>query len=190
MSHIDKYSYATEEYIKAGALLADGIIHSNIRTENDAAFALLCEYVESKSVPLRVSATIGFASLCTLPQYGNTLTCLPLYSFISIGIAYANTAREDIQELLVPSIADGEASMEITAMACLALGFVFVGSANGDIAGTILQVMMERSDTDLDEKWARFLGLGLGLLFLGKPFRVQPLRWIRTQMQLFHRQTR
>lgn len=28
--------------------------------------------------------------------------------------------------------------------------------------------MMEREEKDLSEKWARFIGLGLGLLFLGK----------------------
>lgn len=59
LSQIDKYSYATEEYIKAGALLADGIIHSGIKTEMDAALALLSDHVESKSVPLRFCSIIG-----------------------------------------------------------------------------------------------------------------------------------
>jgi 26S proteasome regulatory subunit N1 len=59
LSQIDKYSYASEEHIKAGALLANGIIHSGIKTEMDAAIALLGDYVENKSVPLRTMATIG-----------------------------------------------------------------------------------------------------------------------------------
>ena len=53
-------------------------------------------------------------------------------------------------------------------MAALALGFIFVGSANGDVAGTFLQALMERSETELDEKWARYLGLALALLYLGR----------------------
>jgi len=57
--------------------------------------------------------------------------------------------------------------MEISSLAALALGFVFVGSGNGEVAGTILQAMMEREEKDLNDKWARFLGLGLALLFLG-----------------------
>lgn len=61
LDQIDKYTYASEEYIKAGALLADGIIHSGIRTEIDAALALLSDHIESKSVPQRVSAIIGCA---------------------------------------------------------------------------------------------------------------------------------
>ena len=57
--------------------------------------------------------------------------------------------------------------MEIAALASLSLGFVFVGSCNGEIAGTILQVLMERSDDALSEKWARFMVLGLALLYVG-----------------------
>jgi len=63
LSQIDKYAYATEEHIKAGAMLANGLIHSGIRTEMDAALALLSEHVESKSVPLRVAAIIGYVAL-------------------------------------------------------------------------------------------------------------------------------
>lgn len=44
---------------QAGAMLANGLIHSGVRTEMDAALALLSEHVESKSVPLRVAAIIG-----------------------------------------------------------------------------------------------------------------------------------
>lgn len=84
-----------------------------------------------------------------------------------IGIAYAGTAREDILELLLPAIGDEANTMEIVAISALALGFIFVGSSNGDVAMAILQTMMERSDEDLKDKWARFLGLGLALLYLG-----------------------
>lgn len=45
---------------QAGAMLANGLIHSGIRTEMDVALALLSDHVESKSVPLRVAAIIGF----------------------------------------------------------------------------------------------------------------------------------
>lgn len=53
-------------------------------------------------------------------------------------------------------------------MAALSLGFVFVGSSHGEITPTILQTMMEREPAQLDEKWARFMSLGLALLFLGQ----------------------
>ncbi|KAK4046358.1 proteasome regulatory particle base subunit [Microbotryomycetes sp. JL201] len=144
LSHIDKYAYATEDHIKAGAMLANGLIHSGIRTEMDAALALLSEHIDSKNVQLRVASTIG------------------------IGIAYAGTHREDIRELLLPAVGDSSVSMEIASMTALALGFIFVGSCDGDVTMTILQTMMEREEADLKSKWGRFMGLGLALLYLGR----------------------
>lgn len=54
-------------------------------------------------------------------------------------------------------------------MTALALGFVFVGSCDGEVTMAILQTMMEREEAELKEKWARFMSLGLALLYLGKP---------------------
>lgn len=80
-------------------------------------------------------------------------------------------------ELLLPIVADDTASLEVISLASLALGFIFVGSANGEIAGTVLQTIMERLDSDestpssstsLSDKWSRFLILGLALLYVGQ----------------------
>jgi 26S proteasome regulatory subunit N1 len=125
-------------------MLANGIVHSGVKTEADAAFALLEEHVDSNSVPIRTSAIMG------------------------IGIAYAGAGRLDILEKLLPIISDTGISMEISSLAALAVGFIFVGTGNGDATGTILQAMMEREAKELDEKWSRFMGLGLALLYLGQ----------------------
>ncbi|KAF8067773.1 armadillo-type protein [Lyophyllum atratum] len=146
LSHVDKYTYSAEEHIKAGALLATGILNTGVRTEADAALALLGEFTENKSVPLKTSAIMG------------------------LGLAYAGSHREDLLPFLLPHVADDTVSMEISSLAALALGFIFVGSENGEVTGTILQTLMEKYDRDdksLDEKWARFMALGLGLLYLG-----------------------
>ncbi|KAF7299885.1 26S proteasome regulatory subunit RPN1 [Mycena chlorophos] len=77
--------------------------------------------------------------------------------------------KSNLLELLIPHISD-DVTMEIAGLAALSLGFIFVSSENGEITGTILQVLMEkaeRADKSLDEKWARFMALGLGLLYLG-----------------------
>ncbi|KAG2003380.1 26S proteasome subunit RPN2a [Coprinopsis cinerea AmutBmut pab1-1] len=145
LSHVDKYTYSSEENIKAGALLATGILNTGVRTEADAALALLGEYVENNSIPLKTSAIIG------------------------LGLAYAGSHREDLLALLLPLV-EGSNSMEILSLAALALGFIFVGSGNGEITGSILQTLMEKAegeDKSLDEKWTKFLALGLGLLYLG-----------------------
>lgn len=144
LDQIDKYSYSSEEAIKAGAFLAYGIVHSGLRSELDEAMALLSEHIESKSIPLKVSAIVG------------------------LGLAYAGFCREDIAALLLPNIQDETTPMEVAAMSALSLGFVFAGSCHGEITPTILQSMMERDPAQLDDKWARFMILGLALLFLGK----------------------
>jgi 26S proteasome regulatory subunit N1 len=62
-------------------------------------------------------------------------------------------------------------TMEISGLAALALGFIFVGSKLGEVSEIILQTLMEkyeRGDKSLDEKWAKFMVLGLGLLYLGE----------------------
>ncbi|EJT99331.1 26S proteasome regulatory complex non-ATPase subcomplex Rpn1 subunit [Dacryopinax primogenitus] len=144
LTHIDKYTYSNEEYIKAGAFMAMGILHTSVRTEIDAPLALLSEQIENKSVPLRTGAIVG------------------------LGFAYASTHRADIMALLLPLVADETLTMSLAALAALSLGFVFVGSCNGEIAGTILQTMMERDAAQLTDKWARFMALGLALLYLGR----------------------
>ncbi len=144
IDHIDKYSYSAEEHIKAGAFLAMGILHSGIRTDPDVAFALLEEHVDSKSIPLKVSAMNGIA------------------------VAYAGSYRQDIAQKFLPHVADETNAMEVAANAAMALAFVFVGSGDGEIASTILQTLMEREESQLASEWAMFMGLALGLIFLGK----------------------
>lgn len=130
----------------------------------DAALALLSDHLESKSVPLRVCATMG------------------------LGIAYAGSQREDLLELLLPAVSDTSLSMEIAGLTALALGFIFVGSCNGDLAMAILQTMMERDDKELEDQWARFMSLGLGLLYLGEGICCSDVGpWIRAAQVLICR---
>ena len=144
LSHIDKFTYSSNEFVKAGALLAYGILHNGVRTEMDAPLALLSEHVESKSAPLQHSSVVG------------------------LGLAYAGAHREEVMALLLPYVQDESTSMSTAALCALALGFVFIGSAHDEIVPSILQTMMERDPSQLDDKWMRFMSLGLALLFLGK----------------------
>ncbi|KAI5449751.1 proteasome regulatory particle base subunit [Naganishia albida] len=150
VSQVDKYSYSAEEHIKAGALLATGILHNGVRAELDVAYALLEEHVDNKSVPLKCAAMNGIA------------------------IASVGQQRTDIVEKLLPYVLDETSSMEVAATAALSLGFIFAGSGAGDIAGDIVQAIMERDEKDLNEKWARFMGVALGLIFLGKQDESDP----------------
>src|SRR6202789_3524501 len=109
LSHVDKCTYSFEEHIKARALFATGLLNTGVRTEADAALALLGDYVDNKSIPLKTSAIMG------------------------LGLAYAGSHREDLLLLLLQHVADDNVSMEIASLSALAIGFVFVGSGSGDV---------------------------------------------------------
>ena len=59
LTQIDKYLYSSEEYIKAGALLACGIVNTGVRNECDPALALLSDYVLHTSNVMRIGAILG-----------------------------------------------------------------------------------------------------------------------------------
>eukprot|EP00475_Leptophrys_vorax_P008128 TRINITY_DN15213_c0_g1_i1.p1 TRINITY_DN15213_c0_g1~~TRINITY_DN15213_c0_g1_i1.p1 ORF type:complete len:911 (-),score=252.54 TRINITY_DN15213_c0_g1_i1:82-2814(-) len=143
-STVDKYTYHNQDDFKAGALLATGLISSGVTSEMDAAFALLAEHVDSSNSQVKIATILG------------------------LGFAYAGSRREDVLELLSPLISSLEESFEVSCMAALALGFVFVGQCHDDVSGAILEAFMSRTETDLNSSVAMFLSLGLGLLYVGK----------------------
>ncbi|KJE88511.1 proteasome 26S subunit [Capsaspora owczarzaki ATCC 30864] len=144
LAQIDKYLYTEDEYIKAGALLACGIVNTGVRNEADPALALLSDYLTDKKNIVRTGAIMGF------------------------GLAYAGSARAEFVDLLTPALNDTQSSMEVVGVAALALGLIFVGTCDGEVTSAILQTMMERTDAQLQDTYARFLAVGLGLTCLGK----------------------
>ena len=78
LTQIDKYLYSPEDYIKAGALLACGIVNTGVRNDCDPALALLSDYVDHSSPVMTIGAIFG------------------------LGLAYAGSNREDLVELLLP----------------------------------------------------------------------------------------
>jgi 26S proteasome regulatory subunit N1 len=140
---IDKYLYTKEDYIKAGAVLAIGVVSSGIRNESDPPIALLPDHLEEGSSIVKSAACAAF------------------------GIAYAGSGREDVMEYLLPLVSEG-ANMTEVCLASLSLGHVFVGTCNDEVAGALVQRLMEATDEELEDPMARFLVLGLGLLFFGR----------------------
>ncbi|KAJ2874610.1 proteasome regulatory particle base subunit [Coemansia aciculifera] len=145
LNDIDKYLYTDDSTIKAGALLAIGMITSGVHDETDSAKALLSDYTTDESSPAIVK----------------------LAAISGLGLAYAGTNRQDILDMLVPLISDTDITIDLSSMAALSAGLVCIGSGNGDVSTVILQSMMERVDSELSHKLARFMALGLGLLYVG-----------------------
>jgi 26S proteasome regulatory subunit N1 len=147
LDKVDKFTYAQEEQVKAGALLAIGILNSGVRVDSDPAQALLTDpdNLQSKSVPMRIASIMG------------------------LGLAYAGSNKEDLLEVLLPIVEDTGLEMQISAMAAVALGMIFVGSSNHQVSEAIVTTLMDEDrQKHLKDKWTRFMALGLGLLFFGR----------------------
>ncbi|ORZ37891.1 armadillo-type protein [Catenaria anguillulae PL171] len=142
LTHIDKYMYSTDDNIKAGGLLAVGLVSANVRDENEPAMALLAEHLTEGSTATRLAAITG------------------------LGIAYAGTAKAEVGELLSPLLVDNG---EISCHAALALGLIFSGTCDGDLTSQVLQVLMEHPEKSAAAPAKhKLMGLGLALLYLGK----------------------
>lgn len=152
LNQIDKFTYAEEEQIKAGALLAIGIVNSGVRIDSDPALALLSDYdnLESKNKMMRVASIMG------------------------LGLSYAGSCKEELLDLLLPIVEDASCDMQISAMAAVSLGLIFVGSSNHQVSEAIATTLMdEERQKHLKDKWTRFMALGLALLYFGKQEEVE-----------------
>lgn len=108
---------------------------------------------------MRIGAVLGYVLY---------MRCHGYWLAHRLGIAYSGSARSDISELLVPILEDSSASFEVVAHAGLALGLVYTATADPDAAQTIMQTLLEKDEATLNGPYAKFLMLGLGLLYLGK----------------------
>jgi 26S proteasome regulatory subunit N1 len=147
LDKIDKYTYALEDQIQAGAQLAIGIMNSGVRIDSDPAKALLGDEdkLNHKSPQIRVASIMG------------------------LGLAYAGSNREDILELLLPIVGDTSLDMQLSAMSALSLGMIFIGSGDSDVTEAIIQTFLDdERKSQLKDKWTRFMALGLGLLYFGR----------------------
>jgi len=152
LDKIDKYQYAEETEIKAGALLALGISNAGVRIDAEPILALLGDTDNLMS---------------TKPQI--KIACI-----MGLGIAYAGTNKGEVLELLLPLVEDSSNSMQISAMAALALGLVFVGSSEDKVSEAIIATLFDpERETQLKDKWSRFLALGLALLYFGRQEQVE-----------------
>lgn len=144
LDKIDAYTYVSEDGIKAGAALAMGIMNSGVRLDSEPTMALLGDF-EGKTTSERVARIMG------------------------LGLAYAGSNKLDLLDLLLPFVADTGYDMQISAVAALSLGLIFVGSAQSDVSEAIIQTFLDEDrNKQLKDKWTRFMTLGLALLFFGQ----------------------
>ncbi|XP_076259804.1 26S proteasome non-ATPase regulatory subunit 2-like [Rhynchophorus ferrugineus] len=145
LTPIDKYLYTSDDYIKAGALLALGIVNCRVRNECDPALALLCDYINNNNKVLQIGAILG------------------------IGLAYAGSQRDDVLKLILPTLNTSK-SLEVLAITSIACGLVSLGKNDNDVPSTILNVMIEKHGTDpesLKSVHMKLISLGVALCYFG-----------------------
>ncbi|KAF1919665.1 armadillo-type protein [Ampelomyces quisqualis] len=147
LDKIDPYTRVDDNTVKAGAMLATGISNSGVRTDADPALALLGDEdnISSKNREIRLASIMG------------------------LGLAYAGSNKEELLEVLLPIVSDTSLDMQLSAMAALSLGMIFVGSANGEVTDALMNTLLDEDRSkQLKDKWTRFMALGLALLFFGQ----------------------
>ncbi|KAI0447600.1 armadillo-type protein [Xylaria telfairii] len=146
LDKIDKYTYAQEPQILAGGMLAIGIMNSGTRLESEPALALLADpdKLNHKNPLVRTACIMG------------------------LGLSHAGSHRDELMDCLLPIIANPSEDMQLSAIAALSLGLIYVGTAHPEISEALITLFMdEEHKARLTDKWTRFLSLGLGLLFFG-----------------------
>ncbi|KAF3003659.1 proteasome regulatory particle base subunit [Curvularia kusanoi] len=147
LDKIDPYTNVDDDMVKAGAMLATGIFNSGVRMDSDPALALLGDEdnLAHKNKNIRLASIMG------------------------LGLAYAGSNKEELLELLLPIVSDTSLDMQLSAMAALSLGLIFVGSANGEVTDALMNTLLDEDrSSQLKDKWTRFMSLGLALLFFGQ----------------------
>ncbi|KAJ4323587.1 proteasome regulatory particle base subunit [Neodidymelliopsis sp. IMI 364377] len=147
LDKIDPYTNVEDDMVKAGAMLATGIFNSGVRMDSDPAMALLGDEdnLAHKNKNIRLASIMG------------------------LGLAYAGSNKEELLELLLPIVTDTSLDMQLSAMAALSLGLIFVGSANGEVTDALMNTLLDEDrSSQLKDKWTRFMSLGLALLFFGQ----------------------
>lgn len=150
LAQIDKYLYSKEDNIKAGALLACGIVNSGVRNDCDPALALLADYVSNSSNSIRIGSIIG------------------------LGLAYAGSNRADLISTLLPILTE-KAPIDVLGVTALSCGLICVGTGNSEVTSNIIQLLIEKSDLDVKDYFARFLPFALGLCILGKQYKCEAI---------------
>ncbi|KAH7849486.1 hypothetical protein Vadar_018571 [Vaccinium darrowii] len=147
LAQLDKYLHSDDNHAIAGALLGVGVLTCSVKLDPHPA-SLLVDYVKNEDSSIRIAAILG------------------------LGLAHAGSQCPQIRSILSPILKPrnqaSKATFEVIAFTALALGLVYVGSCEKDVAEEISFAISWQSETDLEKPFGRILVLGHGLLYLGK----------------------
>lgn len=154
LGQCDRFLYSNDDYVRAGTLLAIGIICAGVQDPCDPASALLMDHINSERHCMRIGSTFG------------------------LGLAYANSKRETVTKkeeggviFELKKVLDSNdilADSQVKGIASLSLGLILVGTGDQEAANVMFTLLMEQSEEELSDHYWSFVGLGIGLIFLGR----------------------
>ena len=150
---IDPLTYAEDPNIKAGAILASGIIMCGIKSPFDPMIAIASNHLTSSASTLHIRIATALA----------------------LGFAYSGTKNKLIKEKLCGIIYNNNESVSLQCYAAYALALVFSSSCDEDITEALIMCLMEKTEEQLKEPHIPLLVLSLGALVIGRQELVEPL---------------
>ncbi|KAL1812795.1 hypothetical protein ACET3Z_022860 [Daucus carota] len=147
LSQMDKFLHNSDMHVIGGALLGIGIMNCNIKHEYDPAWATLADHTDREDSIVSIGAVMG------------------------LGLAYAGSRNKKVTDKLTINLVHPK-SLDVIAFTAISLGLVHVGSCDVGVEQTIINALMNLSESELGDPLTRLMALGLGLLYLGKQERV------------------
>ncbi len=150
---LDGFLYTDDIKIKAGGVLGLGICNAGVyQPDLDPALGMLEDFMATKQTGFNQKDTDLLRS-CAIMSYG---------------LAYAGSGKSEVLEAMTEVIEDDKSAFHLVSGAALTLGLTFIGTCDDNAANLLAFRILSASDAELDQPCAKFLSLGLGLLFLGQ----------------------
>uniref|UniRef100_A0A672JZ08 26S proteasome non-ATPase regulatory subunit 2 n=1 Tax=Sinocyclocheilus grahami TaxID=75366 RepID=A0A672JZ08_SINGR len=151
----NKWLYKNKDHGMLSAAASLGMI---LLWDVDGGLTQIDKYLYSSEDYIKSGALLA----CGIVNSGVRNECDPALALLSDYVLHnSNTMR--IGAIFGPCV-----FLQVAGVTALACGMIAVGSCNGDVTSTILQTIMEKSEQELKDTFARWLPLGLGLNHLGK----------------------
>ncbi|MEN2496485.1 MAG: 26S proteasome non-ATPase regulatory subunit 2 [Marteilia pararefringens] len=147
LNFVNQFIVSEQPKIKAGGILAAGIIGTSIRDDFNSILALLGNETDNEDIDCRISAILGLA------------------------ISYAGSNNTEILNLIYPHLYFSDSKInnkEVICVAALSVGLICVGSANSIASSYLIKLMIDSSLNDFHERDHQIMSLALGLIFMRK----------------------
>ncbi|KAJ3045006.1 26S proteasome non-ATPase regulatory subunit 2 [Rhizophlyctis rosea] len=168
LTHIDESLCSKEDYVKAGPLLAIGLVTAGVRIESDPALVLLTECVENnKNLTIRVAAAT-VREMGTLPSWNSSILARS-FDYTNASVSKRKYHYHEgwpvMRKALISNIVYGMPFGFVrNKKGIVGLGIAYAGTDREEVVELLLPIV---SDTTLSGELAALAALSVGLICVG-----------------------